>query len=61
MSFYDGEKFALCAGIGPLIPTPTFAGSPPGWITWVLTHPRNLASRSTTSGIDAYAAEFDSR
>jgi len=22
-----------------------------GWMTWVLTHPRNLASRSATGGI----------
>ena len=27
--------------IGPHTPPPTFAGSPPGWRAWVLTHPRN--------------------
>jgi hypothetical protein len=53
--------FDLPLPICPLTPPPTFAVTPPGWRAWVLAHPRNLATRSTTDGIAAYAAEFDSR
>ena len=37
----------------------TFAVTPPGWRAWVLAHPRNLATCSTTGWISAYAGEFN--
>jgi len=39
---------SLRDGIGPLIPPPTFAGSPPGTGAWVLAHPRNDPRPSET-------------
>ena len=39
----------------------TFPVTPLGWRAWVLTHLRNLATRSTMEWISAYAEEFKSR
>ena len=48
----------LAPPIGPYTSPLTFAVSPPGGGAWVLTHPRNLISRSTTGWICADAREL---
>ena len=62
MSLRDGMNVRLRGGIGPLRTalahwspyTPmTFAVTPPGLRAWVLTHPRNLLTRSTMDCICA--------
>jgi len=60
-SGWDIEPLGPALSIGPLAPPLTFAVSPPGWMTWVLTHPRNLVTRSAMDWLSAQAEELRPR